>query len=72
MVHAADTVTYKMANDHESFNKEMESDSLSGMSCSHQTRRLEFNSWPAGLLKSVDCMLVDLRPKVGTLSTALC
>jgi hypothetical protein len=28
MVHAANTVTYNMANDDESFNKEMESDSL--------------------------------------------
>jgi hypothetical protein len=28
MVHAANTVTYNMANDYESFNKEMESDIL--------------------------------------------
>jgi hypothetical protein len=28
MVHAASTVTYNMANDNESFNKEMENDSL--------------------------------------------
>jgi hypothetical protein len=28
MVHAANKVTYNMANDDESFNKEMESDSL--------------------------------------------
>jgi hypothetical protein len=28
LLHAANTVTYNMANDDESFNKEMESDSL--------------------------------------------
>jgi len=41
MIHAANTVIYNMANDEEIFNKEMASDSLSGMSCSLQTRRLE-------------------------------
>ena len=42
----------------------------SGMSCCLQTRGLEPYCWPPGLCKSVDCILIDLWPKVETLSTA--
>jgi hypothetical protein len=43
----------------------------SGMACCFQTRCLELYCWPAWLWSSVDCILVNLWPKVGTISTAL-
>lgn len=42
----------------------------SGMSCCPQRRRLELYCWSTGLWNSVDCILVDFWPKVGTISTA--
>ena len=41
----------------------------SGISCSLQTRRPHLYWWPAGLWKSVVCILVDLRPNVWSLIT---
>ena len=66
MILAANTVIYNMANDVESFNKEMASDSLEQSA----NKKTEVVFWPAGIWKSVSCILVVLRPKVGTLSTA--
>ena len=43
----------------------------SGMSCCLPTSTPELYGWPAASCKSVDCILVDLRPKVATTSTAL-
>jgi len=68
MILAENTVTYNLANDVESFNKEMASDSLE-WHVMQSPKKTGVVFWPAGLCKSVSCMLVVLRPKVGTLST---
>jgi hypothetical protein len=63
-------VTYNMANDDKSFTKKYQGTAWSGMSPCLQTRRPELYCLPAGLRKSVDCILVDLQPRVETLSIA--
>jgi hypothetical protein len=70
MIHAANTVTYNMANDDESFNKEMVSDSLEWYVTLSPNKKNGDVFWPAGICKSVGCILVILRPKVGTLIAA--
>jgi len=70
MIHAANTVTYNTANDYESFSKEMASKSLGWHVMQSPNKKTEVVFWPAWIRKSVSCMLVVLRPKVGTLGTA--
>ena len=67
--HAANKMTYNLANDDESFNKEMANDSLGWHIMQSPNKQTGFIFWPAVLWKSVSCVLVDLWPKVGTLST---
>jgi hypothetical protein len=59
-----------MANDDESFNKEMASDSMEWHVMLSPNKKNGVVFWPAGLRKSVSCLLVVLRPKVGTLRAA--
>jgi len=42
----------------------------SGMACCHQTRRPVLSCWLTGVWNSLDCILVDFWPKVGTIYTA--
>jgi hypothetical protein len=70
MIHVANTVTYNLAYDVENFNKEMASDCLEWHVMQSPNKKTGVVFWPAGLWKSVDCRLVVLRPKLGTLSTA--
>ena len=71
MIHAANTVIYNMANDEEGFNKEMASDSLQWHVMLSPNKKTGDVFWQAGIWKSVSCILIVLRPKVGTLSTAV-
>ena len=59
-----------MANDDESFNKEMAIDDLEWHVIQSPNMKTGVVFWPAGIRKSVSCILVVLRPKVRTLSTA--
>jgi len=49
MIHAANTLTYDMANDDEASKKKWLVTAWSGMSCCLQTRRPEIYCWPVGL-----------------------
>jgi hypothetical protein len=70
MIHATNTVTYNLANDVKYFNKEMASYSLEWHVMLSPNKMTGVVFWPAGLWKSMDSILVVLRPKLETLSTA--
>ena len=70
MIHAANTVTYNLAND-ESFNKGMASDSLEWHVMLSPNKKTGVVLLATRVIKSVSCILVDLQPKVRTLSTAV-
>ena len=39
------------------------------MACCHQTRRPLLSCWPTGVWNSVDCILINFWPKMGTINT---
>jgi len=49
MIHAANIVTYNMANDDESFNKEMASNSLEWHVMQSPNKKAGVVFWPAGI-----------------------
>ena len=59
-----------MANDDESFNKEIATDSLEWHVTQFPIMKTGVVFWPAGIRKSVRCMLVVLWHKLGTFSAA--
>ena len=70
MIHAVNMVTYNIANDMKASTKQWPATGWSGVSCSLQTSRPELYCWSEGFWKSVICILVDLQPKVDTISSA--